>query len=155
MAFRLESPSFKDGDRIPSRFTCDGQDLSPALRWSDPPSGTQSYALLCDDPDAPGRIFVHWVLFNIPPSPMESSEGLPAGGTLPNGARQGVTDFGRTGYGGPCPPSGVHRYFFKLYALSRPLDLPPGVTKSQVEKAMGSLILGEARLVGRYSRTVS
>src|SRR5579859_2603609 len=129
MALRLESPSFRNGELIPPRFTCDGENVSPALRWAEAPAGTQCLALVCDDPDAPGKTFTHWVLFNIPLNPPELREGIPTEKTLPNGARQGTTDFGKTGYGGPCPPGGLHRYFFKLYALDKPLDLAAGADK--------------------------
>ncbi len=152
MGFSLTSPSFKDGDMMDSRFTCDGDNVSPNLRWSEVPEGTISLALVCDDPDAPGGTFTHWVLYNIPPLPSDLREGVPALKTLPNNACQGVNSFGSAGYGGPCPPSGTHRYVFTAYAVSRMLDLEPGASKKQVENAVQNRILGKAQLIGKYSR---
>ena len=149
---RLSSSSFKDGGTIPARYTCDGEDISPPLGWSGLPGGTQSVALICDDPDAPAGTWVHWVLFNIPADTTALDEAVPTKETLPDGSKQGMTDFRRTGYGGPCPPGGTHRYFFKLYALNTKLDLPPGVSKSGLIEAMEGHLLAECRLIGLYSR---
>ena len=153
MAFTLTSPAFKEGDLIPKKFTCEGPDVSPQLRWNDPPKGTKSLALISDDPDAPVGTWVHWVIFNLPGETAELLEGVPTQETLPNGARQGLNDFKRVGYGGPCPPPGKpHRYYFKLYALDTPLNLKPRATKAQVIDAIKGHILGETQLMGRFGR---
>ncbi len=148
----LTSHVFQAGNMIPPQYTCDGQDISPPLSWSDPPAGTISFALISDDPDAPMGTWVHWVLWNIPASARTLEENLPKTASLANGAKQGTTDFHRIGYGGPCPPSGTHRYFFKLYALDTTLDLPSGTTKKDLEKAMGGHILAQTELMGTYRR---
>ena len=148
----LTSPAFQEGQAIPARYTCEGQDVSPAMAWDEPPPGTASFALIVDDPDAPGKTWVHWVLFNLPAATRSLPEAMPADASLRDGARQGVTDFGRTGYGGPCPPSGTHRYVFKLYALDTLLTLPPPATTSQLERAMDRHILARAQLMGTYRR---
>jgi len=148
MKFALSSSAFIQSQAIPVKYTCDDQDVSPPLQWSEPPQGTQSFALICDDPDAPVGTWVHWVLFNIPAETRELPEqGLPPGGSV-----DGKNSWGRTGYGGPCPPGGTHRYFFKLYALDTTLDLPAGVDKAKLLKAMEGHILGQADLMGTYSR---
>ena len=152
MALKLTSTAFTDGAAIPSQYTCDGRDLSPPLAWSEPPAGTKSFALISDDPDAPGNTWVHWVLYNIPASARQLPEAYPAEQQQSDGTRQGTTDFGRLGYGGPCPPSGTHRYFFKLYALDATLSLAPGATKTHVEGAIQGHILGAAQLMGTYRR---
>jgi len=152
MEIKIESPAFKEGTFIPAQYTCDGSDISPPLNWSDIPENTTSIVLISDDPDAPMGTWVHWVVYNIPPSVREFPENIPAVKTLDNGAFQGTTDFGRIGYGGPCPPSGTHRYFFKLYALDTMLDFGPGATKKQVVAAMKGHILAEGQLMGKYTR---
>lgn len=152
MPFTLTSAVFTEGQPIPSAYTCEGRDISPALSWTEPPDGTKGLALISDDPDAPMGTWVHWVVYNLPSSARGLPEGFRADAQLPDGTRQGTTDFGRTGYGGPCPPSGTHRYFFKLYALDAVLTLKPGVTKQQLEQAMQGHILAEARLMGTYRR---
>jgi Raf kinase inhibitor-like YbhB/YbcL family protein len=152
MGLTLTSAAFQDGGAIPSAYTCDGRDLSPPLAWSDPPADTKSFALISDDPDAPMGTWVHWVAYHLAPSMRQLSEGVPRDQELPDGTRQGMTDFGRIGYGGPCPPSGTHRYFFKLYALDTMLALPPGATKSQLEEAMNGHVLAQAQLMGTYRR---
>ena len=153
MSIELTSPAFRHGTTIPKQFTGDGEDQSPPLRWSEPPSGTRSVALICDDPDAPRGTWVHWVLFNLPPQIHELEEGVPTTGTLPSGAKQGKNDFGNIGYGGPAPPKGkAHRYLFKLYALGVAVDLNPGATKAQLEAAMKGHILAEGQLMGTYRR---
>lgn len=150
----LTSAAFVPNDRIPSQYTCDAEDASPPLSWSGAPSGVKSFALICDDPDAPVGTWVHWVLWNIPGDTNLLQEKLPKKDKLPNGARQGITDFKRPGYGGPCPPPGKpHRYFFKLYALDTMLDLPAKSTKAKLEEAMKGHILSEAQLLGIYSRS--
>jgi len=152
LAFQLESPSFKNGEPMDPRFTCDGENLSPTLRWSDLPEGTKTLVLICDDPDAPGGTFTHWVVYNLPPSPIELREGLPTLKNLSNGTCQGLNSFNSIGYGGPCPPSGVHRYIFTLYAVGKTLDLEPGAKKSQVERAIQNRVVGKAELIGTYTR---
>ncbi len=148
----LTSSAFRAGDMIPSTYTCDGQDISPPLSWSDPPTGTISFALISDDPDAPRGTWVHWVIWNIPTSARALEEHFPKTAALPNGVKQGTTDFHRVGYGGPCPPSGTHRYFFKLYALDTTLNLPSSTTKKDLEKAMQGHILAQTELMGTYRR---
>jgi Raf kinase inhibitor-like YbhB/YbcL family protein len=150
---KLESEAFSANGMIPFLHTCDGQDISPELHWDAPPGGTQSLALIVDDPDAPGRTFVHWVLYDIPPEIRQLSQAVPDTATLSGGGTQGKNDFDKLGYGGPCPPSGVHRYFFKLYALDRELGLKSGATKAQLEAAMDGHILDQAELIGRYGRS--
>jgi len=152
VGMELTSQAFHAGDMIPAKYTCDGQDISPPLRWSDPPTGTQSFALISDDPDAPMGTWVHWVIWNIPSSARVLEEHFPKTASLPNGASQGTTDFHRVGYGGPCPPSGTHRYFFKLYALDATLNLPSSATKKDLEKAMQGHILAQTELMGTYQR---
>jgi Raf kinase inhibitor-like YbhB/YbcL family protein len=150
---QLRTAAFEPRGDIPTVFTCDGRDKSPALEWSDPPEGTQSFALVMDDPDAPGGTWVHWVLYDLPSTVRELAEAVPAEGELPSGARQGRNDFRKIGYGGPCPPRGpAHAYYFRLYALDAKVNLGPGVTKHDLDRAMGGHILGQAELVGRYRR---
>jgi len=153
MTLSLSSIAFQDGERIPVKYTCEGQDISPPLMWSEPPQGTQSLALIVDDPDAPGGVFTHWVLFNILPDSRQLPEAIPTQAQLSSGALQGKNDFGRIGYGGPCPPPGrPHRYRFTLYALDRVLDLKAGVSKKQVVGAMQGHILAQGQLTGTYQR---
>lgn len=149
---QLTSPAFKAGGMIPVEYTCDGPNVSPPLFWTDAPAGTKTFALIADDPDAPGKIWVHWVVWNIPTSTSGLEENLPKTASLPNGAQQGMTDFRQIGYGGPCPPSGTHRYFFKLYALDIMLDFPSSTTKGGLERAMNGHILAQAELMGKYRR---
>jgi Raf kinase inhibitor-like YbhB/YbcL family protein len=149
----LTSPAFKEGEALPREYTGDGKDQSPPLKWGEVPRDTKSLVLLCEDPDAPGGTFVHWVLFNLPPEPRELPAGVPTEKELPSGARQGKNDFDKIGYGGPKPPSGqTHRYEFKLYALDQKLDLPAGATRDEVVKAMKGHVLAMGKLVGKYSR---
>jgi Raf kinase inhibitor-like YbhB/YbcL family protein len=156
MSLVLTSPAFTAGGNIPHRHTCDGDDVSPPLSWSGIPAGAKSLALIVDDPDAPDpakpqRVWVHWVLYNIPPD----STGLPQAvrtSDLPQGTCEGMNDWKRTGYGGPCPPVGRHRYFHKLYALDTVLHPTGKMTKQELERAMQGHILGHAELVGTYQR---
>jgi Raf kinase inhibitor-like YbhB/YbcL family protein len=148
----LQSAAFTHNGLIPTQYTCDGGDISPPLSWDDPPQNTQSFALIVDDPDAPGRTFVHWVMYNLPPDRRELPEGVNPGDNLGSNVQQGKSDFGRTGYGGPCPPSGTHRYFFKLYALDTMLELPTNARKPDLLQAMDGHILAGAELIGRYTR---
>jgi Raf kinase inhibitor-like YbhB/YbcL family protein len=153
MALNLSSNSFAAGEKIPKQFTCDGEDRSPELHWPAPPSGTKSFALIADDPDAPVGTWVHWVLFNLPPDTSSLPENIPKKDILENGAIQGQNDFGRTGYGGPCPPPGKpHRYFFKLYALDSAVNLKSNATKDDLERAMNGHILAQGEYIGRYGR---
>lgn len=153
MAFELKSVAFTTGSNIPKKFTCDGPDVSPALSWSEPLAGTESLALIMDDPDAPVGTWVHWVLYDLPASTRELAEGVPKEEQLKSGARQGRNDFRRIGYGGPCPPAGKpHRYFFKLYALDAKVNLKAGATKQELERALEDHILAQAELMGRYGR---
>ncbi len=149
---KLTSPAFADGAAIPPRYTCDGGDISPPLAWSEVPSTAKSLALVCEDPDAPGRIWTHWIVYDLPPNtssiPENSSEG-----EIPVGGKQGVNDFHKTGYGGPCPPGGTHRYFFKLYALDTVSSIPePDATRTLVMQAMSGHIIQQAQLIGTYHR---
>ena len=148
----IKSSAFENNGMIPKLFTCDGNDISPPLMWDSIPDGTQSLALICDDPDAPMGIWVHWVIFNIRPVPKELPAKVLPQGVTPFGAKQGINDFGKIGYGGPCPPSGTHRYFFKLYALDTKLNLDNGISKKQLLEAMKGHILASAELVGKYKR---
>lgn len=152
MTFQMTSTAFAQGGVIPRQYTCDGKDMSPPLQWGEPPAGTRSFALICDDPDAPAGIWVHWVLYNMPAAARSLPEALPATAELPDGSRHGQNSWRRLGYGGPCPPSGTHRYVFKLYALGTVLDIKPGANKQQLLKAMEGHILGQAELMGTYSR---
>jgi Raf kinase inhibitor-like YbhB/YbcL family protein len=152
ITIKLTSTAFDEGGMIPSQYTCDGQNVSPPLAWSGLPEGTKTLALICDDPDAPRGTWVHWVVYQIPASEHGLPENLPARETLDNGARQGINDFKKPGYGGPCPPSGTHRYFFKLYALDTDLNLPPAATKDQLLKATEGHILAQGQLMARYKR---
>lgn len=149
---KLISPAFAEGQMIPPKYTADGEDVSPPLQWSQLPGGTESLALICEDPDAPVGTWVHWLIWNIPQDAGALAEKIPPQKQLPNGSRQGVNDFGRIGYGGPAPPSGTHRYFFRLYALDTTLDVPAGASRTQLEKAMKGRILAQAQLMGKYSR---
>lgn len=149
--FELTSPSFTDGNPIPADFSCKGRNISPALAWTEPPAGTQSFALIMDDPDAPSGIWVHWIILNVPASSRGLPEAVPADPALSDGSVQGVTSARSVGYHGPCPPSGTHRYFFKLYALDTVLSLP-NADKTQLLAAMEGHILGSAELMGTFSR---
>ena len=154
MAFALTSSAFTEGTAIPAKYTCEGEDVSPPLAWSDAPAGTVSFALIVDDPDAPAGTWVHWVLYNLPATAGELPENVAKVETLDlGGARQGRNDFQRPGYGGPCPPPGpAHRYFFKLYALDAALPPRPAARQKDVEAAMQGHTLGMAQLVGTYAR---
>lgn len=153
MTFKLESASFKNGELIPRKHACDGEDISPQLTWTDAPSGTKSFALICDDPDAPIMTWIHWIVYGIPAAMSELNEGLAMHDRLEQGIMQGVTSWRRPGYGGPCPPGkSTHRYFFRLYALDIMPELRPGEGRKSLEEAMRGHILAEAELMGRYSR---
>jgi Raf kinase inhibitor-like YbhB/YbcL family protein len=153
MSFSISSTSFPNGGDIPKKFTCDGADVSPELSWTGPPAGTQSFALIADDPDAPSGTWTHWVLFDLAPDTNNLAESVSKIDELPGGERQGRNDFRKIGYNGPCPPPGKpHRYFYKLYALNAKLDLKPGSSKQEVEQAMEGRILGKAEWMGKYER---
>ena len=150
---QITSTAFQEGTILPKQCSADGKNISPALQWNGVPAGTKSFALICDDPDAPRGTWVHWVIFNLPADKHELAEGVPPLEILPDGAKQGKNDFEETGYGGPAPPPGkAHRYFFKLYALDTTLDLNAGATKPEVEAAMKGHILAEGQLMGKYLR---
>ena len=150
---QIQSSAFEEGATIPRKHTCEGEDISPQLSLSAPPSGTKSLVLICDDPDAPVGTWVHWVLFGIPPDIGELPEAVPADDEVLGGAKHGRNDFGNLGYGGPCPPPGpAHRYFFKLYAVDMEPVLNVGATKAEVLQAIEGHILAEAQLMGRYGR---
>lgn len=152
MTIDVTSTAFTEGGMIPKRHTCSAENVSPPLAWSGQPEGTESLALICDDPDAPMGTWVHWVLFNLPADSKGLPEAVPPQKTLADGAKQGANDFHRIGYGGPCPPGGTHRYYFKVYALDTQLHLEAGVTKDQLLKAMKGHILTEGQIMGRYMR---
>ena len=152
MEIKLTNSVLKDGEFIPKKYTCDGANVSPPVEWSGTPEAAKSIALICDDPDAPAGIWVHWVIFNIPASANKLNENIPFDKVLEDGAVQGKNDFRKIGYGGPCPPGGIHRYFFKIYALDKRLELKPGATKGELLNAMEGHILAEGKLMGRYSR---
>ena len=150
---KLTSVAWTDGQPIPIKHTCDGADVSPLLSWSGAPAGTQGFALICDDPDAPAGTWVHWVIYGLPATTTALPERVATTETLPDGAKQGVNDFRRIGYGGPCPPPGApHRYYFKLYALDAVVSLKPRATKAELLRAMAGHTLAEARLMGIYRR---
>ena len=143
---KITSSAFNDGGNIPSKFTCDGSNTSPPLQLTSLPPGVKSLVLIADDPDAPGGLFTHWLVWNIAPQPNSIAEG-----TAPKGVH-GTNDFGKSGYGGPCPPSGTHRYSFKIFALDGELDLRSGAKRSQVDAAIKGHVVAQGELVGRYSR---
>lgn len=150
---QLTSPAFAYGEKIPVRFTCEGEDISPPLQWAGTPVETRSYALIMDDPDAPRGTWIHWVLFNLPGETVELAPAVPTLPELPSGARHGRNTAGDMAYAGPCPPPGnPHRYFFRLYALDIMLGLAPGVTRQELEQAMHQHILGQGTLMGTYQR---
>ena len=151
-SLRIESAAFTEGGLIPERYTCDGADVSPPLSWTSVPAGTGSLALIADDPDAPGKTWVHWVLFDLPAESKGLPENVPGEKAPAAGGKQGRNDFGKIGYGGPCPPGGTHRYFFKLYALDSRLDLEPGASKQELLRVMEGHVLAEGQLMGKYRR---
>ena len=143
---KITSAAFQEGGNIPSKFTCDGSDTSPPLQITGVPSNAKSLVLIADDPDAPGGLFTHWLVWNIPPQTNSIAEGSAAKGV------HGTNDFGKSGYRGPCPPPGTHRYSFKIFALDRELDLSSGARRSQVDAAMKGHVIAQGELVGRYAR---
>jgi|WetSurMetagenome_2_1015567.scaffolds.fasta_scaffold00234_14 Raf kinase inhibitor-like YbhB/YbcL family protein len=151
-ALTVSSPAFGSMQAIPPRHTCDGENVSPPLRWSGVPKNAKSIVLICDDPDAPVGTWVHWVCYDIPASVDSLAQAVPTADVLPGGGRQGVNDFHAPGYGGPCPPSGTHRYFFNIYALDAMLGLPSGKIRRDVERAMKGHVLDSGELAGTYTR---
>jgi Raf kinase inhibitor-like YbhB/YbcL family protein len=152
MELKLTSASFKAGQAIPRQYTCDGVNVSPPLEWGHAPKNARTIAIIADDPDAPGGTWVHWVLFNLPAENIGLVENLPATENLKAGGFHGKNDFDKIGYGGPCPPSGTHRYIFKIYAVDAELPLKAGATKADVEKAMQGHIVAQGQLMGSYGR---
>jgi len=153
MALFVSSTAFQEGESIPAQYSCQGQDISPPLAWSEPPSGTRSFALIVYDPDAPVGVFTHWVLFNLPADSRELAEAIPTQPQLPSGALQGKNDFGKIGYRGPCPPrDSPHHYRFTLYALDQALDLKSGAIRKQVLEVMSGHVLAQGQLTGTYQR---
>jgi Raf kinase inhibitor-like YbhB/YbcL family protein len=153
MNIQITSIAFAEGRPIPQKHAFENQDLSPALQWSGVPPAAKSLALICDDPDAPMGTWVHWVIYDLPPTATGLAEGVAKSPELPDGAKQGVNDYKKIGYGGPCPPPGKpHRYFFKLYALDAVTGLKPGATKKDLLKAMAGHILAEGQLMGTFQR---
>jgi len=149
----LSSSAFQAGGLIPRQYTCDGSDVSPPLTWQNAPAQTRALALIADDSDAPGGTWVHWLIYDLPAAANQLAQGVAKSDTLTSGARQGVNDFGRIGYGGPCPPPGpAHRYHFRLYALDAPTALQPRASKAQLLEAIRGHVLGQAELTGRYQR---
>jgi len=151
-SMNLTSTAFSYGEFIPAKYSCNGEDVSPSLSWTEPPAGTQSFALIMDDPDAPVGTWAHWVLFNLPASARGLSEGMPSDLKFADGSVQGITSARSHGYHGPCPPSGTHRYFFKLYALDTTLSLTFAADKKEVLAAMDGHILAQAELMGKFSK---
>jgi Raf kinase inhibitor-like YbhB/YbcL family protein len=158
-ALRIYSQSFKPGEALPDQYTCEGENISPDVRWKGAPRKAQSFALIVEDPDAPGQIWIHWLIYNIPAKDQgspedlyELTEGYPRDEISNGGILQGNNDFNKIGYDGPCPPSGIHRYYFELYALDGLLDLRAGAVKSELETAMQGHILARAQMMGTYSK---
>jgi Raf kinase inhibitor-like YbhB/YbcL family protein len=153
MMFQVRAPAFDPAGDIPSTFACDGADISPALEWTDPPEGTESFALVVEDPDAPRGTWVHWVIYDLPANERRLPQSVEPRATLPSGARQGINDFGRIGYAGPCPPPGPpHRYYFRLFALGTRVTLRARATRAALDLAMRGHVLATAELFGRYQR---
>ena len=152
MELPVTSSAFGEGEMIPAKYTADGANVSPPLAWNSIPEGTKSIALICDDPDAPMGTWIHWVMYNLPGDLTGLPENVPSGENPPTGGKHGITDFGTYGYGGPAPPSGTHRYFFKIYARDSELALKGRVTKKDLLKAMEGHVLAQGQLMGKYSR---
>ena len=153
MDFKLRSLMFEDGGLIPKEFTCEGDNISPPLLWTGQPEKTKTYAIICQDPDSPVGIWVHWIIFNIPSSLTRLPSGIPLIEKMSDGTMQGKNDFKKLGYGGPCPPSGTHRYFFSMFALDTKLYLPKDATKKDLVNGMQGHVLAQAQLIGKYQRT--
>lgn len=150
---QLRTSAFKPGDNVPLPFTCDGANVSPPLTWTAPPDGTESLAVIVDDPDAPHRTWTHWLVYNVPPTERELSEAIAPRSELASGAQQGRNDFGDVGYGGPCPPPGrPHRYFFRVFALDTQLTFPTAPSREQIDRAMRGHVLASGQIMGHYRR---
>jgi len=152
VALQIKSTVFEQGEIIPKKYSCDGENVSPPLNWSDIPKGTKSFALILDDPDAPAKIWVHWIIYNIPADQRSLDEYIPDGERLANGALHGTNDYQKFGYRGPCPPGGTHRYSFKIYALDSMLNILPGLSKQKLLSAMKGHVIEQGKLIGRYAR---
>jgi hypothetical protein len=153
MNLKITSTAFNEGQTIPEKYTCQGSDISPPLQWTNAPANAKSFALICDDPDAPVGTWVHWVAYDLPAGTSALPEDVAKTQSIAGNAKQGLNDFRRVGYGGPCPPPGKpHRYFFKLYALDEMLNLKPGATKKDLLRAMEGHVLAEGQLMGTYQR---
>lgn len=152
MDIQVKSPAFKDGEKIPEKYTCSGDGISPPIAWETPSDNVESFALICEDPDAPMGTFTHWVVYDMPTDVHALPEKVPNEDKLPIGGTHGINSLRRSGYTSPCPPSGTHRYFFKVFALDSKLGLKPGAGKDEVLKAMKGHIVGEGQLMGTYSR---
>lgn len=152
MVIKMKSTVFDEGEPIPTRYTCDGVDISPPLEWDVLPKNTESIALICEDPDAPGGLWTHWIIFNLPAGTRNLKEHVMEREVLDNGAMQGLNDFGRIGYGGPCPPGGTHRYYYKMYAMDIKLDLPPQTRRNELLEAIDGHILDQGQIMGVYTR---
>jgi Raf kinase inhibitor-like YbhB/YbcL family protein len=152
MVIKITSIVFDEGETIPDLYTCNGINVSPPLNWDILPADTESIAIICEDPDAPGGLWTHWIIFNIPADTIYLPQHVMGREELDNGAKQGLNDFGSVGYGGPCPPSGTHRYFFKIYALDKKLDLPPLIGRDVFLKAINGHILDEGQHMGIFTR---
>ena len=154
MAFRIGSPAFEDNGDLPAKYTCDGENISPPLVWTEAPQGAKSFALITDDPDSSSGTWVHWVLYDLPAETTQLQEGIQNTETLADGSKHGITDFRKADYGGPCPlPGNAHRYVFKLYALDQILNLPPKASKAELLVAMNGHVLAHAEVVGNYKRS--
>ncbi len=152
MAIKITSPVFKEGEPIPVRYSCNDVNVSPPLEWEDLPEDTESIALILDDPDAPGGTFNHWIIFDLPANTKSLPEHVMGRELMDDGSKHGFNDFGLVGYGGPCPPKGTHRYFFKIYALDSKMDLPPLVRKDELLSAMEGHVLDQGELMGVFTR---
>ena len=152
MTLTISSSAFANGGMIPSQYTCDGANISPPVQWSGLPAAAKTFAIIVDDPDAPAKTWVHWVVYDLPANTTQLTENIAQGKTLGSGGKQGTSDFKKIGYGGPCPPGGTHRYFFKLYALDIETSLPPGATKDELLKAIEGHVVAQGELVGKYKR---
>jgi Raf kinase inhibitor-like YbhB/YbcL family protein len=152
MTLTISSGAFANGSMIPSQYTCDGVNISPPLQWSGLPAAAKTFALIVDDPDAPAKTWVHWVVYDLPANATQLTENIGQAKTLGSGGKQGTNDFKRIGYGGPCPPSGTHRYFFKLYAVDIETSLPPGATNDELLKTIEGHVVAQGEIIGKYKR---